>query len=142
MPQLDLYSYTSEVIWLVLAFVVVYFIILKLGLPRLYRVLVYRQKKVLKIGNDFSDSEKETIVLTKISLGVLEGMLSHFKGLKEGFRKILVKSIEEESSKGPNLKVISKLSEVGSILSICKLKENSEVRVLLEKEELDEKINV
>lgn len=50
MPQLDKFSFSSQVLWLVIVFFSLYFILVQIGLPRLYKVLYFRKKKLLSLN--------------------------------------------------------------------------------------------
>ena len=46
LPQLDLATYPSQVFWLVISFVVLYFLVAKLAMPRIAEVLEERQERI------------------------------------------------------------------------------------------------
>ena len=46
LPQLDLTTYPSQVFWLVISFVVLYFLVAKLAMPRIAEVLEERQERI------------------------------------------------------------------------------------------------
>ena len=46
LPQLDLATYSSQVFWLVISFVVLYFLVAKLAMPRIAEVLEERQERI------------------------------------------------------------------------------------------------
>lgn len=50
MPQLDKFSFSSQVLWLVVVFFFLYFVLVQIGLPRLYKVLYFRKKKLLNLN--------------------------------------------------------------------------------------------
>jgi F-type H+-transporting ATPase subunit b len=54
-PPFDAHSFTSQLIWLVIAFVLLYGLMAKLALPRIGRIIENRQKK---IEGDIADAEK------------------------------------------------------------------------------------
>ena len=47
LPQLDLATYSSQVFWLIISFVVLYFLVAKLAMPRIAEVLEERQERCL-----------------------------------------------------------------------------------------------
>jgi F-type H+-transporting ATPase subunit b len=46
LPQLDLATYPSQVFWLAISFVVLYFLVAKLAMPRIAEVLEERQERI------------------------------------------------------------------------------------------------
>ena len=46
LPQLDLATYPSQVFWLIISFVVLYFLVAKLAMPRIAEVLEERQERI------------------------------------------------------------------------------------------------
>lgn len=50
MPQLDVLPYSSEIMWLVVTFFIFYIILVKGALPRFYRILQFRQKKLMYVS--------------------------------------------------------------------------------------------
>ena len=46
LPQLDLATYSSQVFWLIISFVVLYFLVAKLAMPRIAEVLEERQERI------------------------------------------------------------------------------------------------
>ena len=46
LPQLDLATYSSQVFWLTVSFVVLYFLLAKLAMPRIAEVLEERQERI------------------------------------------------------------------------------------------------
>ena len=46
LPQLDLATYSSQVFWLTVSFVVLYFLVAKLAMPRIAEVLEERQERI------------------------------------------------------------------------------------------------
>lgn len=46
LPQLDLATYSSQVFWLIVSFVVLYFLVAKLAMPRIAEVLEERQERI------------------------------------------------------------------------------------------------
>lgn len=71
MPQLDKFIYFPQIFWLILGFILVYFLLLKKGLPRLYKILFFRKQqlesyfsryKYLKIQGYFAKENKKRLV--------------------------------------------------------------------------------
>ena len=46
LPQLDLATYSSQVFWLIISFIVLYFLVAKLAMPRIAEVLEERQERI------------------------------------------------------------------------------------------------
>ena len=46
LPQLDLATYSSQVFWLIISFVILYFLVAKLAMPRIAEVLEERQERI------------------------------------------------------------------------------------------------
>ncbi len=47
MPQLDIFAFRPVVTWLLILLFLLYNIVLATGLPRIYKVLSYRKKKII-----------------------------------------------------------------------------------------------
>ena len=76
MPQLDKFTFAPQVFWLILGFFFVYFLLLSTGLPRIYKVLLFRKKQLDLFFCDYKKLDKE-LVFTKVSLDNI-----FFKSLK------------------------------------------------------------
>ncbi len=61
MPQLDILPYSSEIMWLVITFFTFYFILVRRSLPKLYRILQFRQKKIIFVSSYVTRSLKEKL---------------------------------------------------------------------------------
>ena len=70
MPQLDKFAFAPQVFWLVLVFLLLYLLILKDGLPRLYRILLFRKRSILLLNTTISVLLVE-IFIFRISLSKL-----------------------------------------------------------------------
>ena len=46
LPQLDVATYSSQVFWLIISFIVLYFLVAKLAMPRIAEVLEERQERI------------------------------------------------------------------------------------------------
>lgn len=95
MPQLDRLAYVSQVIWLVVMFFVLYLVILKTGLPRLYKVLRFRQDKLLVLNANVERLEREVYYLGKSSRNLVLKVVSTMKPLLDNTTKIFENSLEE-----------------------------------------------
>jgi F-type H+-transporting ATPase subunit b len=59
MPQLDISTYSSQVFWLLVTFVILYFLLWKVALPKVASVLSQRQSKVEQDLNSASQLKQE-----------------------------------------------------------------------------------
>lgn len=96
MPQLDRLAYVSQVIWLVVIFFALYLLILKTGLPRLYKVLRFRQDKLMVLNSNVERLEKEVYYLGKSSKNLVLKVVSTMRPLLENTVKIFEHSLEEQ----------------------------------------------
>ena len=46
LPQLDVQTYASQIFWLVVSFIVLYFLVAKVAMPRISEVLEERQERI------------------------------------------------------------------------------------------------
>ena len=46
LPQLDIVTYSSQIFWLVISFIVLYFLVAKIAMPRIAEVLEERQERI------------------------------------------------------------------------------------------------
>jgi F0F1-type ATP synthase membrane subunit b/b' len=97
MPQLDRFAYVSEVIWLIVVFLVMYLVLLRYGLPRLYKVLRYRKDKLREISSEVGEVEKELYVLEQSVREVVSGSLRKMLGISERVNKLVEAEVEEIS---------------------------------------------
>lgn len=96
MPQLDRFSYISQVIWLIITFLILYFILVIIVLPKLYKILRFRKTKIKQLRNNIINYEKELIF---IDINIKNKVLEVYKILKilpEIFFKLVEKHLEEE----------------------------------------------
>jgi len=70
MPQLDTYMYFSQVLWLLVIFIIFYILILNNILPSIARILKLRRKQI-SAGND-SILTKEYKNVIHVTSGILE----------------------------------------------------------------------
>jgi len=94
MPQLDRLAYVSQVIWLVIMFFILYLVILKTGLPRIYKVLRFRQDKLLVLNGKVERLEKEVYYLGKSSKNLVLKVVGTMKPLLDNTVKVLESSLE------------------------------------------------
>lgn len=55
MPQLEVATYSSQIFWLILTFIAMYFVVARIGLPRISDILQTRQDR---ISGDLDKAEK------------------------------------------------------------------------------------
>ena len=46
LPQLDIVTYSSQIFWLAISFIVLYFLVAKIAMPRIAEVLEERQERI------------------------------------------------------------------------------------------------
>lgn len=95
MPQLDRFTFVSQVIWLIVVFIGVYFVLLKTGLPRIYKILSFRKKKLEKIREDVVSIEKEIYIMDKGVRNLVLTFLRTLKVLPEQVGKIIDQNIDQ-----------------------------------------------
>jgi hypothetical protein len=75
MPQLDKFAFASQVFWLTLFFFTLYFMVLRSGLPALYRVLLFRRKALHLLSTQVVVFLVESTVLNTSVTKLLTGFL-------------------------------------------------------------------
>lgn len=96
MPQLDRFAYISQVIWLIIVFLILYFMLVIIVLPKLYKILRFRKTKIKQLKNNIIGFEKEVILVdNNIKNKVLE-IYKGFKSLPEVFFIMVEKNLDEE----------------------------------------------
>lgn len=132
MPQLDRLAYVSQVIWLVVIFLTIYLVLVKTGLPRLYKILRFRQDKLFLLNDSVVKSEKEVFFIGQGSKNVVQNVVQTMKPVLEGVTKLAENNLDER--KVNELKVRSHIREVlvfnardiVSDLVLCKLVDENE----------------
>lgn len=76
MPQLDKFAFAPQVLWLTLCFFTIYFLVLRGGLPVLYRVLTFRRKALQLLSSQIVVFVVESTVLHTFVTKVITGFLS------------------------------------------------------------------
>jgi hypothetical protein len=76
MPQLDKFAFAPQVLWLTLCFFTLYFLVLRGGLPVLYRVLLFRRKALQLLSTQVVVFVVESTVLHTFVTKVITGFLS------------------------------------------------------------------
>lgn len=59
MPQLDKFTFAPQVFWLILGFFGIYFMLLSTGLPRIYKILFFRKKKLELLFSEYKILDQE-----------------------------------------------------------------------------------
>jgi len=95
MPQLDRLAYVSQVIWLIVIFIGLYLLILKTGLPKLYKVLRYRKERLKELNDGVIQGEKEVFFVGRSARGLILTGIGGIRPLVEQVGKILENNLEE-----------------------------------------------
>jgi len=120
MPQLDKFTFGPQVFWLVVIFFALYFILVSTGLPRLYKIFIFRKKKLLLLNKSSEKGVKETFFYQKTLTSLLENFLHKLRVLPENLNK----AVEVELLNKENLElvhaerintVLSKLHDLNSV---------------------------
>lgn len=96
MPQLDRFTFVSQVLWLLIVFIGLYLILLKTGLPRLYKVLSFRKKKLESIREEVIGFEKELYLLDKGVKSLVLIFIKTLKVLPDQLGKIIDQNIDRK----------------------------------------------
>jgi hypothetical protein len=67
MPQLDIFTFIPVITWLVIIIIIFYNILLFTGLSRIYKILLYRKKKLIAYNKLKETLEREIYFLIKIN---------------------------------------------------------------------------
>lgn len=81
MPQLDLFSYTSVVFWLLIFIALFYFIGIRFALPNLYKILILRSVKLTTSVLLVTNLTNQVLLLNSLYLNLIEDTFSSFKDL-------------------------------------------------------------
>lgn len=140
MPQLDVLAYGSEVLWLVFMFFFLYFVILRLGLPKYYKILRFRQDKLSIISNSVARLEQEVLFINKSTEGLVVQSLSSLRLLNDLFIRSIEVNIEDQfSSSKQNVISFVEFSEIDrfSIVKNIVLKGNKDTQMFVKREVLE-----
>lgn len=91
MPQLDFNTYTSQIFWLIISFLILYFFIKNIAIPGLRSVDIKRQEF---IGNDIQRAS----TLTKEADDIKQLVAVKFSKTKQNINKIIEDKIHELES--------------------------------------------
>ena len=129
MPQLDKFTFAPQVFWLILGFFAIYFVLLSTGLPRIYKILLFRKNKLELYYLSFSKLDKE-LYFSGINLdSVLSKSLATLKNLFESSSKLLESEVNN-SVEGLKTKDHNLLSLKKSINSELVLRDLNVLRIL------------
>jgi hypothetical protein len=89
MPQLDKFTFVPQIFWLVVIFFFMYFILAEYSLPRLFKVLYFRQKKLLDLNKGSTLFCRESFFFQQNTDSLLTQLISRIKSLPEVTSKIV-----------------------------------------------------
>lgn len=114
MPQLDSFAYGSQVFWLIGTFLTLYFVLLRTGLPKLYRVLRFRKAKLAELRKGVVDFEREIYFVDKGVRSAILNFVKPVKGLSERLGKVIDRGLEvEEAEVRERLRLEGQAQELG-----------------------------
>jgi hypothetical protein len=96
MPQLDIFAFRPVVTWLLILLFLLYNIVLATGLPRIYKVLSYRKKKLFYYNTVKEDLDKENYYGIIIKKRLFNDFNKIYKNIPDNLINILEKNIEIE----------------------------------------------
>lgn len=141
MPQLDRFTFVSQVIWLIIVFIGIYFVLLKTGIPRIYKILSYRKKKLETIREEVIAIEKEIYIIDKGVRNIVIRFLGALKVIPEQINKIIDLNIEKNQNK-----IRQKLNMEREYMTIMKeekqIKRDMEISEVLDKSTLIKEKNI
>lgn len=89
MPQLDKFTFGPQVLWLIIIFFVMYFVILRTGLPRLYKVLVFRKQKIAFLNSSSLKLVEEVVFYNNNLNKLLVASISKLRLLPDSSFKLV-----------------------------------------------------
>lgn len=89
MPQLDKFTFAPQVFWLIFLFLFLYFVLLKTGLPRLYKILLFRKKQLESYAISGTLLDQELYFSEKSLERVLNSTIKVYKHVPEFSNKIV-----------------------------------------------------
>lgn len=75
MPQLDKFTFAPQVFWLVVIFFILYLILVKEGLPRLYKILLFRKKKLYTLNESSKVFSREIYYSKELTLSLISSFV-------------------------------------------------------------------
>lgn len=96
MPQLDIFAFRPVVIWLLILLFLLYNIVLATGLPRIYKILLYRKKKLIYYNDIKEILDKENYYSIIIKKKLLNDFNKIYKNIPDNLINVFEKNIEIE----------------------------------------------
>lgn len=96
MPQLDIFAFRPVVIWLLILLFLLYNIVLATGLPRIYKILLYRKKKLIYYNDIKEILDKENYYSIIIKKKLLNDFNKIYKTIPDNLINVFEKNIEIE----------------------------------------------
>ena len=96
MPQLDIFAFRPVVTWLLILLFLLYNIVLATGLPRIYKILLYRKKKLIYYNDIKEILDKENYYGIIIKKRLFNDFNKIYKNIPDNLINILEKNIEIE----------------------------------------------
>lgn len=96
MPQLDIFAFRPVVIWLLILLFLLYNIVLATGLPRIYKILLYRKKKLIYYNDIKEILDKENYYSIIIKKKLLNDFNKIYKTIPDTLINVFEKNIEIE----------------------------------------------
>lgn len=104
MPQLDTFAYMSQVVWLVVCFFTMYIYLVRVSLPRIYKILYVRRYKLLGYSKSIKALDVEIFSLGRVMVssnnnvvGVVYFLPIYFSNIKATFVNKALSSITDWS---------------------------------------------
>lgn len=94
MPQLDKFTFGPQVVWLVLIFFLLYFILVELALPKLYKILYFRKQKLLSLNQGSVNFVSELFFFSSNINNFFYNFLARIKVFPEAFTKLVEQEVE------------------------------------------------
>lgn len=119
LPQLDLSTYSSQIVWLVITFVILYVLMSKMALPRIGEVLEERQNKI----DDNLAKAEELKAQAEAASDAYETSLSTARSkAQEAIRVVKDKAASEASSRQSalNEKLKAQVSESEQAIAVAR----------------------
>lgn len=79
MPQLDIYGFMPVVSWLIVVIFLFYILLLATGLPKIYKILLYRKKNLEYYYNLRNFFEKEVYLINKVVYKFISTFIKQYK---------------------------------------------------------------
>ena len=110
MTQLDKFTFVPQVFWLVVIFFLLYYIIVEYSLPRLFKILHFRKKKILNLNEGSTGFCKESFFFKNSSDNLMVNFINNIKLLPETLAKVL--EIEVSTSTSSSVEVNAHLNKI------------------------------